>query len=107
MPDSPYSAALRDYCTAVHFRDADAVARAAVRLDAICGFERVFPKPDAASETATVLRDLLIAVAYSNTWLPLTDTFQRACAALEYRSEPGRGLFDQAGNRIPNPFEGE
>jgi hypothetical protein len=56
------------------------------------------------SGTTAALRDLLIAVAYSNTWLPLTDTFHRACAASGFRSEPGK-LFDQAGDRVPNPFE--
>lgn len=57
-------------------------------------------------EATTALRDLLIAVAYSNTWLPLTDTFQRACSASGFRSEPGR-LFDGADKPVPNPFEGD
>lgn len=57
-------------------------------------------------EATSALRDLLIAVAYSNTWLPLTDTFQRACLVSGFRSEPGR-LFDQFGNPVPNPFEGD
>lgn len=50
------------------------------------------------------LRDLVIAVAYSNTWLPLTDTFQRACSECGFQPTPGE-LYDESGNRIPNPFE--
>ena len=44
------------------------------------------------SGATTTLRDLLIAAAFSNTWLPLTDALQR-------------GIYDEFGNRIPDPFE--
>lgn len=48
---------------------------------------------------------LVTEVAYADSWLPHTEAFANACAALGYRFTAQDGLLDGNGVPVPKPAE--